>query len=90
MSKKDFDHAGCQMSCCTHHCNEGRDCPARKTKHTCDELGVCQGTGDCGCTPSEQTSVPMEAGNVWLAAISVIAFIAIWAGLAGYFYGKFI
>jgi len=32
----------------------------------------------------------MEAGNVWLAAISVIAFIAIWAGLAGYFYGKFI
>ena len=58
------------MNCCTHNCNQGRDCPARAAivapikvqRRTCDALGICQGHPNAcaGCSPQEQADTESD------------------------------
>lgn len=71
---------------CNQHCNQGRECDcyeraaaivaprsgALDKRYTCDQLGVCQGRGDCDCSapaPARAGGVAyaasIDGGNVW-------------------------
>jgi hypothetical protein len=58
-------------TCCTHDCNQGRDCPQRTaaaTARTCAALGLCQSRtpacGDCKPQPTPVTRHYFAPGTI--------------------------
>lgn len=58
--------------CCTYTCTQGRNCPVRASKYSCDELGVCNAPASplvtqeggatvtgCHAEPTEQQDLPL-------------------------------
>lgn len=66
------------MDCCNAfgQCKQGHGCPVRgaasTTPRTCDQLGACNGSGNCPQCPNAillpvgEHLAPGEAGNFWI------------------------
>jgi len=73
---------------CNQHCNQGRECDcderaeaivvtrpgALDERYTCDQLGVCQGRGNCDCSSPAPAragwaayAAELGGGNVWFS-----------------------